>query len=288
MRVIIRASSAPTTAVDTLAYRAEDAAVTLAGGAHVVLAVRHLITASAGEVLGETGPPARGGDPEAARALLARTLLTSGEGVLGLAVSFPADSIDTDQPGRRTALRVLRVSTAPQRASSEQPSDIDALTTLDIARGEGLALAELTGPDHLTPFELNFHRSWLEGRTDECVRFARGAAPRIRTLVRAAPEPLPENAFGEVRGQIVGLSDDRSGIRRRVKVRGALTVDGAEIERSRPVTVLLADDHDYSDALAAHRDGRTVRARGSLTRTNRAHGITYGTGGFTVLKEPRT
>jgi len=277
-----------TPAVDLISYRVRDAAgpVTLPAGVRAVSAVRDLIAVCAHEVLGEPGHAPHDETSDVVRALLERSLLSVSDEVFGLDVSLPIEEGDPDPLGRRTALRVLRNSTAVLHAV--RSSDADAFEQVfrqGISESVCDALADLAGGDRTSQFELGFRWSRRAPLVNEAVEFPRGAGQRIRTTSRPA-EQVAGTARGVVEGPVISLSDDEAGVRRRIKVRGVLEVDGVATGGQRQVTVWLGDARDYEAALAAHRDGRIVRAEGAVAGSHRTREITAADEGFTVTDHP--
>lgn len=254
---------------DIVRYRAGVAAETVPvpAGLRAVRAMRDLL------VLGvrDTAEP-----PDAAEYLMSRSRLALGIESFGLDVVLPAADADPSGLGRRAALRMLGDGETAQRALAEP--DIPAALPADVY----LALADLAGADRTDAFELTFRWSLRAPRDDATLRFPPGAGALLHAGATGAGTPI---ATGVVEGPVTGLADDEEGDRRRIRVRGVLTVDGTPSGRRRPVPVRLATDRDYDIALAAHRDGRAVRAAGEVTE-GRTRGIAAGPGELTVLDTP--
>ncbi|MQY20163.1 hypothetical protein [Nocardia macrotermitis] len=278
-----------TPAVDVVSYRTHDAieALTLPAGAAAIGAVSELIATTAGEALGDnrTGVRRRS---DAVRLLLDRSLLSLTEDTFGLEVRLPYDD-DPEPLGRRTALRMLHSSRTVLYAVNS--SEVDAFE--HVAR-EGVsgavcrALALLAGPDREAPFDLGFRWSPLQPLDDVAVHFPPGAGTRIATIGRRE-EPAPDTTSGGVEGLVTGLSHDADGANGwRIEVRGIVRADGDPIGEARQsVTVLLRTADEYATALAAHRDGRVVRAVGELVRNRRRPEIHSAEQGFTLSDQIR-
>ncbi|WP_433197342.1 hypothetical protein ACQP1G_00750 [Nocardia sp. CA-107356] len=273
-----------TPAADLVSYRTQTAfeTLTLPMGADVLDAVRDLIAISARESLGDNRTSLQGRPPEAVRLLLERTLLSLSEDTFGLDVRLPFDN-DPEPLGRRTALRVLQISTAVLYAArSSVTGAFEQVIRDGVSEAVCSALAVLAGPDRIASFELGFRWSQLAPRDDVAVTFPRGAGARILAGSRIT-EPTADTVSAVVEGLVTSLSDDKDGDRWRIKVRGFLTTDGAETNGQRQlVAVRLSNAADYAAALTAHRDGLVVRAVGFLTRTRRTSEIDSAAQGFTV------
>ncbi|MFC8527752.1 hypothetical protein [Nocardia sp. NPDC057227] len=244
---------------DVIGYRGAEPTESLPAGLRAVQAVRDLLAHSAREALGDDGSA---GD------LLDRARIAVGDELFGVDLVLPADS------GRRTVLRLLRTCTAVRRAA-------DTGTAPDgVPEPVCLAVADLAGTGRACAFELAFRWSPLDPRPHEVITFPAGAGARIHAAATVA-----ESATAVVAGPVTGLFDDEEGERRLIRVRGVLELDGTATGRRRTVPVRLATETDYERALAAHRDGRSVRAEGTVT-DGRTRGIAAAPGGFTVLDHP--
>ncbi|WP_069166936.1 hypothetical protein [Nocardia altamirensis] len=272
---------------DIVSYRTQDhsSTFTLPMGAGLLVAVQDLIAISARESLGDNRTTLQGRPPEAVRLLLERSLLSLSQETVGLDIRLPFDN-DPAPLGRRTALRVMHSSMAVLQAARSTDEDaFQHVLQQGISEAVCTALAGLAGPDHTAAFELGFRWSHLAPLDDTTVQFPGEAGALILARSRNA-DPAPSGT-GVVEGLVTSLSDDESGDRWRIKVRGILTVNDSESERRRQlVAVRLANDADYASALAAHRDGRIVRASGALTRTRRTSEITSTAKGFAAIDQP--
>jgi hypothetical protein len=262
-------------AVGIVSYRARDTAesVTLPTGIRSLRAVRDLVVACAREVVVETS--------ETVGALLERSFLSLSEEVFGVDIALPYEEDRPEPLGRRTALRVLRSSTAVLEAAGS--SDADAFEQVfreGVSRDVCVALADLAGQDRRASFELGFRWSRRAPLKDEAVEFPTGVGRRIRAAGKRT-EPPAEDVVGVVEGPVHSLSDDENGERWRIGVRGVLQVDGTASGRRRLVPVWLCSARDYDAALVAHREGHVVRAQGVITSTR---GITAADNGFTVTE----
>ncbi|WP_342801446.1 hypothetical protein [Nocardia sp. No.11] len=302
-RTILRDITEPD--LDIVTYRRADdtdPTVPLSDGARAVTALRDLVTQSAfAEV---TDAPWRTPDaiPTHVRWLLRDTRLTPCTGPFGFEVAIPADH--ERSLGRRTAARLLRTAAVVGTAArSENRFAVAELLRHDLSEAAGGALADLAGEDDDAAFALDFRWSRSAPRPDESVAFPAGIGPALREgfaaaerepLVGAPVDPLPLIAAqppaeeGAVEGPVIGLSDDEHGDRWVVRIRGVLRTDGMTAGRTRAITVRLADERDYHAALAAHRGGQLVRARGVVVDTGRTREITAAARGFTVLDPPPT
>ncbi|MFI1913085.1 hypothetical protein [Nocardia sp. NPDC020380] len=280
-----RDMSAPT--ADTVSYRAvrDGDPITVALGAHTVLAVRDLVVACAHEVLGEPAPARRSPMPGPVHALLEQSLLAlSNE--LALEVSVPMTDGDPDSLGRRTTLRMQHIAAALRRiADSAESSAIEDIARQGVSDAECAALAELAGPEYDLPFELGFHWSWRAPREDTTVRYPAGAGRRIARASGSRAQRSRDGGPGAVQGDVIALSDDPGGARWRIKVRGNLELNGTAVDGIRTVAVALGDEQNYALALAAHRDGQTVRAEGTAAPHRRGTEITVTAGGFTTGRQ---
>ncbi len=277
-----------TPAVDVVSYRTHDAleALTLPTGVAALGAVSDLIAVSAGESLGDNRVGFRRGYPDEVRLLLDRSLLSLTEDTIGLEVWLPYDD-DPESLGRRTALRILHsCRTVLYAIDSDEVGAFERFSREGISEAVCRALADLAGPDRTAAFELGFRWSPLAPRDDASVHFPSGAGTRIATAGRRE-ETASQDTSGVVEGLVTGLSDDADGNNRwRIKVRGFLRADGdRDGERRQSVTVRLPTAEDYAAALAAHRDGRVVRASGVLVRKRRTVEIHSAEQGFTLADQ---
>jgi hypothetical protein len=275
-RVVGREIALP--AVDVVSYRARNSeeVVTLPSGMRSLRAARDLVMACAREVAVETSS---GSASETVGALLDHSLLSLSEEVFGLDIALPYDEASRDPLGRKTALRILHSSAVVLHAAHS--SDMDAFEQVfreGVSTDVCVALADLAGPDRGSPFELGFRWSRRAPLADEAVEFPSGAGKRIHAASKRAQLPA-EAAAGVVEGPVTRLSDDKNGERWRIGVRGVLRVDGTATGRRRLVPVWLRSSQDYDAALVAHKEGRVVRAEGTVTGTR---GITAADDGFTV------
>lgn len=243
---------------DVVGYRGAGSTESVPAGLRALQAVRDLLAHSAREALGD-----------AADGLLERARIALGDEVFGADLVLPAE-----EGGRRTALRLLRTCTAVRRAADtgSAPDDVPEPICL--------AVADLAGAGRAGAFELAFRWSPLDPRPHEVLAFPAGAGARIHAAATVA-----ESATAVVAGPVTGLFDDEEGERRLIRVRGVLELDGTATGRRRTVPVRLPADTDYERAIAAHRDGRSVRAEGAVT-DGRTRGIAAAPGGFTVLDHP--
>jgi hypothetical protein len=278
-------------AVDVVSYRAHDltGSVALPAGVRMVRATRDLVAACAREALGHPQPAQGVAVPEAVRTLLDSSLLTLSDEVFGLDIALPIEDGSDDPLGRKTALRVLHNSTTVSFAA--RSADVDSFDQVfrdGVSDDVCVALSELAGQDRITAFELGFRWSRLAPLAEAAVHFPEGAGERIRAGTEQARRALENSATavgsaGVVRGPVIRLSDDESGERWRIAVRGVLEVDGVPSGRRRLVTVSLRDAHDYQAALTAHREGRLVRVSGTVKPDHGARGITAAEDGFIVI-----
>jgi hypothetical protein len=261
-------------AVDIVSYRARDTAesVTLPAGIRSLRAARDLVAACAREV-----------EPsDTVGALLERSFLSLSEEVFGVDIALPYEEDSPEPLGRKTALRVLRSSTAVLEAAGSADADaFEQVFREGVSKDVCTALADLAGQDRTASFELGFRWSRRAPRKDEAVQFPTGVGKRIRAASKRT-EPPAVDAVGKVEGPVHSLSDDENGERWRIGVRGTLQVDGTASGRRRLVPVWLRSAQDYHAALVAHREGHTVRAQGVITSTR---GITAADNGFTVIEE---
>ncbi|MFJ1458098.1 hypothetical protein [Nocardia sp. N2S4-5] len=274
-------------AVDVLSYRTQETFdnLTLKAGAETLEAIRDLIVNSAREALGDNRSSLQGRHPEAVRRLLERSLMSWSEDTFGLDVRIPFD--DNSKPlGRTTALRILHSSTTVLHAvQSLDAKGFERVLQGGISEAVCVALVGLAGPDRKAPFELGFRWSQLAPRDDVVVRFPHGAGIRILQGSRSAELPVASGS-GVVEGFVTSLSDDESGDRWRIRIRGLLTIDAGDVEeRQQVVTVRLGAAADYTAALDAHRYGHMVRAEGALTRSRRAAEIVSAPQGFTLIDD---
>ncbi|MQY31697.1 hypothetical protein [Nocardia aurantia] len=271
-----------TPAVDIVSYRTDgDTALTLTAGAGALSGVRDLFAACARESLDENSSGQPGRPPEAVRSLLERSLLAVSTETFGIDVRVPIDGGEPEPLGRRTTLRLLRSSARLLSAVESETDAVERVSRHDVSEAICGALAELAGGGHTAPFELGFRWSQLIPRDNTALRFPAGAGERIRAVSRRTAQVVDT---ATVEGLVTELSDDEEGDRWRVKVRGTLTTGDAEPAPPRQlVAVRLADATQYAAALAAHRDGRLVRATGSLARTRRTREITTAETGFITI-----
>ncbi|WP_067654322.1 hypothetical protein [Nocardia harenae] len=243
---------------DVIGYRGAASTESVPAGLRAVQAVHDLLAHAAQETLGADGAE-----------LLDRARIAPGDEVFGVDLALPADD-----GGRRTVLRLLRTCAAVRKAadSGSAPDGVPEPICL--------AVADLAGAGRAGAFELTFRWSPLNPRPHEALTFPAGAGARIH-----AAATLAESATAVVAGPVTGLVDDEEGERRLIRVRGVLELDGTPVGRRRTVPVRLPADADYERALAAHRDGRSVRAEGAVT-DGRTRGIAAAPGGFTVLDHP--
>jgi len=255
--------------VDVVSYRAPDSGgqVALPAGVKAVQAARNLVMASAQEVL----------SPEATDALLGRSLLSLSEEVFGVDIALPIEADEPEPLGRTTALRVLHTSTTVLAALNSA----DAQEINRVVQDQGDICRALADLGEL-PFRLDFRWSQQLPRPDDAVGFPDGAGRRLR----AASRKPNVDGRGVVEGPVTSLSDDEQGQRWRIGVRGVLHVDDVATGRQRVVPVSLGSAQRYELALAAHREGRVVRAEGAVTANGR--GITAGDQGFSVTDRTRT
>ncbi|MFC3966418.1 hypothetical protein [Nocardia jiangsuensis] len=248
---------------DVIGYRGAEPTESVPAGLRAIQAMRDLLALSAREALGADG---------SADALLDRARIAVGDELFGVDLILPADD------GRRTVLRLLHNCTAARRAA-----DTGAAPD-GVPEPVCLAVADLAGTGRACPFELAFRWSPLNPRPHEVVTFPAGAGVRIHAaaVAESATVTTAESATAVVAGPVTGLFDDAEGERRLIRVRGVLELDGTPTGRRRTVPVRLRTETDYERALAAHRDGRSVRAEGAVT-DGRTRGIAAAPGGFTVL-----
>ncbi|MEV0357557.1 hypothetical protein AB0H71_15980 [Nocardia sp. NPDC050697] len=240
---------------DVIGYRAAEHTESVPAGLRAIQAMHDLLAHSAQEAL--------------AADVLDRARIALGDEVFGVDLVLPADD-----GGRRTALRLLRTCAAVRTAA-------DNGTAPDgVPEPICLAVADLAGTERTGAFALTFRWSPLNPRPHETLTFPAGAGARIH-----AAATLAESVPAVVAGPVTGLFDDEEGERRLIRVRGVLELDGTPVGRRRTVPVRLPADTDYERALAAHRDGRSVRAEGTVT-DGRTRGIAAAPGGFTVLDHP--
>ncbi|WP_019931082.1 hypothetical protein [Nocardia sp. BMG111209] len=274
-----------TPATDLVSYRAGgNTALTLTTGAGAVSGVRDLLSICARESLDENRSGLPGRPPDVVRSLLERSLLTVSTETFGIDVRVPIDGADPEPLGRRTTLRLLDSSARLLSAVQSETDAVERISQADVPEVICGALAELAGSEHNAPFELGFRWSQLIPRDNVALRFPAGAGEHLRAASRPTAQVI-ETAT--VAGLVTELSDDEEGDRWRIKVRGTLIAGDTEPARQpQLVAVRLADATQYAAALAAHRDGRLVRASGSLARTRRTREITTAETGFIIHPRP--
>ncbi len=291
-------------------YRAvpDDAAggsVSLVAALSALEGARDVLGAAARAVLAGPHVAFDGAIPREVRDLLARVRLApfgSADDVLTirfpLADAVPADLADRVNPGMsepvedplaRRVLLLLQDAVLHLRdaaGSVEGAGDLgvfDEIVTAGVSANLCAALARFAGPGPGQPFEVGFR--WARALPAESpprtVTFERGtgallrrAARRLRRLQLAGP--------ASVTGLIGTLYDDGSEDRFRVQVRGDVAMERGTGTR-RTLWVRLPDSTSYDRAIAAHRDGRQVLARGALTTVNGRLELATGPGDFQQL-----
>ncbi|WP_157172041.1 hypothetical protein [Nocardia higoensis] len=273
-RSVWRDIGSPPADLISLRTAGEGGAVSLPRGVRTVAALRDLLLLCAREVVDEERA-------ESARGVLDQARLALNDQPFGVDVTLPFAVGEVDPLGRRTAMRVLHSSKAIADALDSDVDGIERFPEMEVSDQVCRALAGLAGPDRVV---LGFR--WASGdlREGATVEIPGGASEVIRAAIRTRRQRV-QPVVGVVEGPVIELADDTEGDRRRITVRGVLRVDGSAVGRRRAVTVRLPGDPDYLVALAAHRDGRAVRAEGRVTTTGRRPGIDVTTAGFTVIQD---
>ncbi|GAA5060873.1 hypothetical protein [Nocardia callitridis] len=284
-----------TATADVISYRAQQhESVSLPTGVSTVQAAWALLNVAAREVVADDDVYAAHHKQETIRHLMADTRMALLDDTFGLEFAFPFEAGELNPLGRKVVIRVLDHSTRILRAAT-QTTTFTELPDEEFPDAVWSAMADLAGPEHPTPFVLDFRWSRHAPRAREALTFPLRAAERISAATRnAAPKRqesrsrADQQEFGVIEGPVTSLADDETGVRWQIKVRGTLTADDVASGTRRQVPVLLRNRDDYQDALAAHRDGHTVRVEGPVTRFGRARGITAAPTGFTVIDRPAT
>ncbi|GAB2861579.1 hypothetical protein GCM10022221_71640 [Actinocorallia aurea] len=229
--------------------------------------VHSVLAAGARTVL--TGPRAAfdGPAPKAARELLARVTVARPSPDL-LTVRIPLRVPDAGPLGRRVGLllhgAVTRLSEA---AAAGDLSALDGLVPSGVSADLCKALARFAGPDPGGPFETGFRwaRSTPAPAPPATAVFGPGAGKLLRHGAFRLRR-LRYTGAAEITGRITSLVDNGGQDRFRVHIQGEAT--GADGAARRALWVRLPDAPAYAQAMAAHRDGTPVRARGTLVTVN--------------------
>lgn len=177
-----------------------------------------------------------------------------------------------DPAGRDVLVQLHDAASAARAALDEDDVEaFDGTVTAGVSADLCAGLGDLGGEQRREPFTLGFRwaRTVPSDLPARSVAFPAGAG----VVLRAAAGRLrrTESAVeATVVGRVERLHDDGDGDRRRVRVRGEHRV-GRVVHPRRAVWLRLDRAADYELAIAAHRDGRAVRAEGTLSsRTGRA------------------
>ncbi|WP_326561216.1 hypothetical protein [Micromonospora sp. NBC_01796] len=190
---------------------------------------------------------------------------------------------------RRTLVRLFRATTAVRAATMDVQAGGD-FSVFDDAIDEGVSanlcrgLSDLAGLRRRQPFEVGFR--WARGLPSylgsASIAFPEGAGITIFEAAKQL-ERLAVGDQAQILGVIESLHDEATGSDRwRVRVRGELTTEGGEIDPRRPVWVRLTSS-EYRRAMEAHREHRTVRARGRLELAQRRVELFPHEAGFEIF-----
>jgi hypothetical protein len=186
--------------------------------------------------------------------------------------------------GRAVTLQLHDATAAFARwVEHDDDHALDDVALTGASASFGTALGDLAGPG---PFALDFR--WGHGRPAPLAptvwTFPAGSGPRIRRAaagLRTLSRPGPATVVGRVET----LHDAPDGIRWRVRVRGRL-IDDPEHADARGIWVRLPGPRVYSVAVAAHREGRTVRVIGTRDPASPRQELAVPPDGLTIVDHP--
>ncbi|MEO5875994.1 MAG: hypothetical protein ABIS86_18700 [Streptosporangiaceae bacterium] len=240
----------------------------LSGTLSLLEGAQGALTAAARAVL--SGPRAtfEGAPPKEVTALLARVRLAPPD-----AVDDPLTlRIPLADPLARPALLLLQdaalhVRDAVRSVSRTGELEVfDELVTAGVSANLCRALARFAGPYPGHAFELGFR--WARDRPAAVPAATVAFGPEAWPLLRQVGHRLRRLRFtgaASVTGRIGTLYDNGGADRFRVLVHGDVVMEHGT---RRSLWVRLSDSAGYDLALAAHRDGRPVRAEGTLATVN--------------------
>jgi hypothetical protein len=241
--------------------------IPLPSGLDALRGVHSMFTASARMVLSDSRFPA---DHAVSELLAGVHLGTTAGRQFALTLLVPLDE-DQHSLGRRTLVQ-MHSSTLAVREAAATGSFEGLAVTAEFCT----ALSSLAGEGLQEPFTLGFR--WARGvpapLPDQRLAFPPGAGEVIRDgaerLDRSqvvASAASSETGAVSIAGRIEALHDTPgSEDRWRIKLRGALVVDGRRTAR-RSLWIRLTGQEQYDEALAAHRQHREVRVDGTWTGT---------------------
>ncbi len=190
---------------------------------------------------------------------------------------------------RRVLVRLCNAVYAVRQAVMQVREGGD-YSAFDATVGEGVSanlcqsLSDLGGLRRSAPFEIGFRwaRDLPSTLAATTVSFPEGSGMVAYEAAKQL-ERLAAGGEAQIVGEIEGLHDEPRGVDRwRIRVRGQLYAEGGGIDPHRPVWVRLSQ-LDYERAIEAHREHRTVRARGRLELSQRRVELSTHPGGFEVL-----
>ncbi len=190
---------------------------------------------------------------------------------------------------RRALTRLLRAITAAHAATMDVREGGD-FSAFDETIAEGVSanlcrgLSDLAGPQRRQPFEIGFRWAWAvpSDLVPTSVTFPEGAGAVMFEAAKQL-ERLAAGGQARITGVIESLHDEPFGSDRwRVRVRGELVTDDGDVDSRRPVWVRLSSS-DYQRAIEAHREHRTVRARGRLELAQRRVELFPDVDGFEII-----
>lgn len=264
--------------------------VPLGVGVRAANGVRNLFGAAARAAVEGPHPRFRGGPPPEVLELLGQVQVGAGhpnEFALTLLVPVTAPVADpaAADPGRVPIGRQVLLQLHQAAVAVEQAAHAADVAAFDDTVADGVsaefcaALGDLAGPEHERPFELAFR--WAVGLPAQAADRVIAFPPRIGTLLTAASKRLTalDAPAATAVGRVQDLHDDPDGRRWRVRIRGRLHRAGRTTVR-RAIWVQLDSQASYDVALAAHRDGATVRLDGTFVGSGRQEQLLARPGGI--------
>jgi hypothetical protein len=248
--------------------------IPLPSGLGALRGVHSMFTASARVVLSDSRFPA---DHAVSELLAGVQLGTTAGRQFALTLLVPLDEQQLSL-GRRTLVQMHSSTLAVQEAAAT--GAFEDIAESGVTAEFCTALSSLAGDGLQQPFTLGFR--WARGvpapLPDQRLAFPTGAGEVIRDGAQrldadrsqvAAAAPRPETGAVTIVGRIEALHDTPgSPDRWRIKLRGALVVDGRRTAR-RSLWIRLTGQEQYDEALAAHRQHREVRVDGTWTEAIR-------------------
>ncbi|GAB3655735.1 hypothetical protein [Glycomyces tarimensis] len=159
--------------------------------------------------------------------------------------------------------------------------DIADPTELRVSVNACKALADLGGPDHDRPFEIEFVSGFASriSKPDTEVSFTAAIVGEVYKF-RGELEELARTGSATIEGKVESL-ERRPGEYPRVKIVGDRLLKGS---RRRGALWVIVDDADYHRAYEAQRQGLQVRASGELTWMKRRMELRLGINDLEILR----